>query len=120
MADALPCLLIGSGKLELRLKVQPELRVGLEPMAKAQSCVARNRALTRNDLGYTVRRHIDLTGKFCGCNPDFGQLVFQDGAGVDWSHEHVQPPFIGDSPQFQRLLVLIGLLAIRNTRAIAG
>ena len=49
-AYGLAGLLVSSNQIELRLKVQPKLRLYAEPVSEPQSRVARHRPLARNDL----------------------------------------------------------------------
>ena len=91
--DHLPHLPISHRKIELHLKIEPELRIDAEPVAEPQRRIASDRSLTTDDLADTVRRHVDLPGKLGGCNAEFTQLILQDAPGVDGTLEHPLVPF---------------------------
>ena len=75
-------LLVGGDQIELRLQVQPELRLYAEPVSKPQGRIARHRPLARNDLANAVRRHIDLACKRRGRDAHLFKLVLQDFTGM--------------------------------------
>lgn len=88
VADGLASLPVGNGQLELRLEVQPELRVHAEPVAEAQGGVACNRALSCEDLANAVGGHVDLTREFGQGDADAVQLILEDFAGMHGALEH--------------------------------
>jgi hypothetical protein len=88
MADRLPDLPIRNGKVELRLKVEPELGIGAKPVAEPQGRVAGDRALAGDDLADAVRRHVDLSCEFSGRNAKPAQLVLQNTARMHSTFEH--------------------------------
>ncbi len=75
MADRLAGLLIGDGEIELRLKIDPELRFGAEPVPEPQRGIAGDRALGGDDLADAVRRHGDLARELRGRDAQPGQFV---------------------------------------------
>jgi hypothetical protein len=80
VSDRLPDLSIRDGKVELHLKIEPELLIGAKPMAAPQSRIAGDRGLAGDDLAYTVRRHGDLSREFSGRDAQFRQFVLQNTA----------------------------------------
>lgn len=112
---------VGGIEIELRLQVQPELRVGAEPMPEAKGRVARDGALAGDDLRDAVGRNVDLPRERRRADPQFFQFIPEDNARVNGSHEHRTRPFvIGDSPRSQHRTAPAGLRATRNRRAALG
>lgn len=75
-------------QIVLRLKVEPELGVGAEPVAEAERGVSGDRTLAGDDLADAVGRHGDLARERCRGDAEFFQLVLEDFAGMDGSREH--------------------------------
>ena len=57
-------LLLGDAKIVSGLKIEAELRTGLQPMAQAKRGVPRNGPVAPDDLGDAVRRHRDWRDSF--------------------------------------------------------
>ena len=87
-ADRRGARLVCLDQIVLRLKVDPELRIGTEPVAEAERGVAGDRALAGDDLADAVGRHGDLARERGRGDPEFFQLVLEDFAGMDGSREH--------------------------------
>ena len=79
----------GSDEIEVRLQVEPELRIDSEPVPEAQGRVAGDGALAVDDLAHTVGRHLDLPGELRGCDAELRQLVLQYLPGMDGSFQHL-------------------------------
>ena len=81
-----PCRgFVGDPKVVGALKVEPELRLHAEPVSKLQRSVARDSALTGDDLADPVWRHIDLPREFGRRNAQFFRLAFQHIARMNGS-----------------------------------
>lgn len=74
------------------LQIEPELRIDAEPMAAAQSGVARYRALAGDDLADPVRRHGDLSCELGRRDVQLFPFAPQHDAGMNGSHEHALTP----------------------------
>lgn len=79
---------MGLNQVVLRLKIDPELRVGAEPVAEAERGVPGDRALAGDDLAHAVGRRGGLARERRRGDPEFFQLALEDFAGMDCSHEH--------------------------------
>jgi hypothetical protein len=89
VANRAPSFFVRNRKVELALKVKPKLRLNLEPVTQAKRCVARYRALARDDLAHAVRRHVNLTRKLGSADFELFQLSLEDLAGVHCALKHV-------------------------------
>jgi hypothetical protein len=67
--------LFGDREIELRLEVQPELRLDVEPVSESERGIASHRTLARDDLAGAIGRHIYLAGEFGLRNSEFRKLV---------------------------------------------
>src|SRR6056297_2204133 len=88
LLDLLARRLVGNGQIELRLQVDPELRVGAEPVTKAQGGVTGDGSFAADDLRDAVCGHVNLTGEFCERDAKLFELVLEDHAGMYCTFEH--------------------------------
>lgn len=87
MPDRPAGLPLGDGEIELRLKIDPELRLGAEPVPEPQRGIAGDGALAGDDLADAVRRHGDLARELRRRHLQPGQFVLQNFARMDGSPE---------------------------------
>ena len=102
VADHLPDLPIRSGKIELHLKVEPELGIGAKPVAEPQCRITGDRALAGDDLAYTARRHGERADSV-GVTPKPASSSFRMPPGYTTRLNMMRSPFINGSPRFQAL-----------------
>src|ERR1700704_2067679 len=76
-------LLQGNTDIIGALEIEPELRTGAEPVPKAKSGVASDRALALDDLGDAVRRHLDLSRQLRRRHRDLRKFFGEDFPGMD-------------------------------------
>ena len=82
LLDLLTGRLVGNREIELRLEIDPVLRIGAEPVTKTQGGITSDGTLAADDLRDAVCGHVDLTGEFCECDAKLFKLVLADHAGM--------------------------------------
>jgi hypothetical protein len=63
------------GKFELRLEIEPELRIDSEPVTKPKRGIAGDGALAGDDLADAIGRHSNLAREFCRAHAECIELV---------------------------------------------
>ena len=81
-------LLLGGTQVIKRLQVEPELRACSEEMCQAQRRVAGHGALTVEDLGDAVGRHLELAAERGSTNPEHLKLLGKMFPGMNGSASH--------------------------------
>lgn len=63
-SNGVPCFVVGANEVEVRLQVEPGLRLDAEPVPEAQGRVAGNRTLGVDDLTDPIGRYVYLPREF--------------------------------------------------------
>jgi hypothetical protein len=98
------------------LKIEPELRAALEPMAEAKRGISGDRPLALDDLSNAVRRHRNLARQLGRTHTQLVQLFGKDLAWVNGRARHAGS-FLNGNPQSRRLTDLLAPEAIQNKSA---